>query len=214
MRTSLIAFMLVCASPATGLAQTFSEQDSLNIEAQITELENLSVTKQSDLDFGSIDYLVTDISGTGTYGWSGLPVIVSGGSNMECDPISPTAIGMEAIQNATTSGASLVISVDDSSSITVSFAGIIDPATDPHLILTRSGGAETLRVGSLKYNSAFLTGINTLIAQTTRTTFEDWSTSTNDTGLLALCIYGAAELTNAMAAGSYTTTFNVTATYN
>ncbi|WP_300532060.1 hypothetical protein [Maricaulis sp.] len=214
MRNTLIVIAFACALPATGQAQTFSEQEPLNIEAQITELENLSVTKQSDLDFGDIDYLVTDISGTGTYGWSGLPVIVSGGSNLVCDPVSPTATGMEVIQNATTSGAGIVISTDESGSITVSFAGVLDPATDPHLILTRSGGAETLRVGSMKYNAAFLTAINTLVAQTTRTTFADWATTTNNTGVLGLCIYGEAELSNGLTNGIYSTTFDVTATYN
>lgn len=212
MRTSLIALALACALPAAGQAQFESDQETLNIQAQINELENLSITKQTDLDFGDILYLVTDISGTGTYGWTSLAIADLGGSNLGCTVAGASANGMQIVQRASVSGAGLTILTDEGASITLSYTGVQDPTTDPHLILTRSGGSETLEVDLLRYNTAFLNSSNQLVNQTQRSSFEDLSIVS--TGTLGVCVYGVAQLTNGLTAGLYTTTFDVTATYN
>ncbi|WP_300532062.1 hypothetical protein [Maricaulis sp.] len=211
MRTSLFALALACALPAAGQAQFESDQETLNIQAVITELENLTVTKQTDLDFGDVLYLVTDVSGTGTYGWSSLDVIHLGGGNLGCTNSTPNANGVQIVQQSTTSGAGLTILTDEGASITLSFTGVLDPTTDPRLTLTRSGGAETLEVGQLRYNTAFYNGSN-IVNQTLRSSFEDLSIVS--AGIMGVCVYGTAELTNGLATGLYATTFEVTATYN
>lgn len=212
MRTSLIALALACALPAAGQAQFESDQETLNIQAQINELENIVLTKKSDLDFGDVRYLVTDVSGTGTYGWSALGLDLDASNEVTCASTAPFSNGVQIVQLSTPSGAGIHLDGDESEPFTISFTGITDKVTDPHLILTRSGGAETIRVGSMRYTSSGLNAVPQITSPTTRSDFSDLATNT--TSGFGMCIFGQAELTNGLPAGLYTTTFDVTATYN
>ena len=213
MRVYIFALMIGLVFPVTAEGQFESDQETLNIEAEITELQNLEITKITDLDFGDIRYFVTGTDGSGTYGWSSLSLELNGGNQFVCASDAPSASDVQIVQLSSPTGAGLNISGDQSTQIHISFSGIEDPSTDPHLLLARSGGAETLRVGNLRFEHAtrgFSGG--QILSRATRTNFNSFNI--NAVLNAGLCIIGEAELTDTLVNDVYSTTFDVTASYN
>lgn len=202
---------------STASAQTFTDTQSFEVRATVTELEALSVTTARDLDFGSIRFLVTDPGGIGEYGWTTNPVDYDG-TQISCSSNAPNIIGATVdvdVISPGTGGAAVRIDGEGDAEVTVSFNGITNPSSsNATLPLVRVGGSESLLLTRIEHYRGKIRLPNTMVRTTSRNNVATFNDRLSDTGNLSLCIYGILELQNGVPAGTYTNSFTVTATYS
>lgn len=195
--------------------QPFASSDSLEIRADITEFEALRITKLSDMDFGSIRYLVTHSSQIGYFGWGEVPVAYDG-VQISCERIFPNALDGTAEADRIIDGSPAALRVDGEANahFTYSFEGIADlGSNNPWLPLFRVGGTESIRLTRMEYHQAQIRSDNTLSPSFRSITITNTSDRLSDAGNFSFCFYGAVELENDLPAGTYTNSFTVTVSY-